>query len=163
MRHLLPDRHSAHAAHALREARNKEFERRDAALPYQLADLDEVGVRVPQVHGADLGRSACAHDRALDDGDLETVEMGDDVVQRAVCDEAQIEAPWRRELGLGLKLLALLVQVDLLVAEPERDAAVGFAKCLELHAQHLHVEADALVLVLRGEHEVVKVRDHPFS
>src|SRR5262249_54611426 len=54
-----------------------------------------------------------------------------------------------------------LVQVDLLVAELEREALLGRrAKALELHAERLGVKADARREIARGQDDVVDVVDH---
>src|SRR5882724_2422555 len=60
-----------------------------------------------------------------------------------------------------LELAAPLVQVDLLLAEAEREPL--FLRRLErdeLHAEHFGVEADARRLVARGQHDMVEVIDH---
>jgi hypothetical protein len=67
-------------------------------------------------------------------------------------------APGVRPLRLGLELAAGLVQVDLLVAEPEGDATL--AERLEPQAQDSGVEVDAAVAMTGRQDEVVEVVDH---
>src|SRR6185503_9599602 len=92
---------------------------------------------------------------------LRRVQPLDDVLQRNTGDEAQVERPRHRHVRARGELLAPLVQVDLLLAEAERDALLGRRRERhQLHAEHLGVEADARHLVARGEDDVVYVVDH---
>jgi hypothetical protein len=59
------------------------------------------------------------------------------------------------------ELFAPFVHVDFLAAEGKGEALLG--RRLEgdkLHAEHLGIEADAALLVARGEDDVVDVVDH---
>src|SRR5258708_2864910 len=88
--------------------------------------------------------------RALDDPDLRLLQPLDDLVQRHGGDEAQIERSRHGDMRPGLELPAPLVQIDLLLAEAEREPLLGRRlEARELHAEHLGIEADARRLVAR--------------
>src|SRR5690606_13729389 len=126
-------------------------------------DLDEVEVGVAHVDGADGARGARAPNGSFDDRDAVLLQPGDDVLQRAIGDEAQVEAAGHRQVRLGLDLAALHMQVDLLLAEDEGPALRGrrtAGEGLEPHAQCVDVEAHAGPLVGGGQYEVVEVIDH---
>src|SRR5260221_681758 len=68
---------------------------------------------------------------------LRLLETLDDLVQRHRGDEAQIERPGHGDMRPRLELAAPLVQVDLLLAEAEREPLRGRRlEVRELHAEH---------------------------
>ncbi|MBK9609534.1 MAG: hypothetical protein IPO58_25280 [Betaproteobacteria bacterium] len=90
-------------------------------------------------------------------------EPGDDRIQRIAAMKQRSSAPGTGVCAFGSELASFDVQVDLLVAEPERlalDRRRAAGERLELHAQHFGVEADARGLVGRREYQVVQVVDH---
>src|SRR6185503_1131957 len=124
-------------------------------------DLDEIEIGVAHVDRTDEAGGAGFPDRSLNHRDAVQLQPADDLVQRQRRDEAQIERSRDRDVRARLELPAPLVQVDLLVAEGEREALLG--RRLELHQLHperFAVEADAGFPVARGKDDVVDVVDH---
>src|SRR5690606_17632531 len=89
--------------------------------------------------------------------------MRNEIVQRTLRNKAEIQGTRYGRMRLRLELLALDVQVDLLVAEPESSAfnRRGSAdERLQLPPQHLRVKPDARLFVGSGQDEVIEMTDH---
>src|SRR5438105_11069286 len=124
-------------------------------------DLDEIEVRVAYVDRSDRAGSSRLHHRTLHYFDSCACQFPDHLLEGCGSDEAQVQAAGHRHVRLGIELPAPFVQVDLLVAELEREALPGWRpESLKSHAEDLGIEADAGVLVAGGEDDVVDVVDH---
>src|SRR6266480_2224977 len=124
-------------------------------------DLDEIEVRVAYVDRSDRAGSPRLHHRTLHYFDSRARQFPDHFLEGRRSDEAQVQAAGHRHVRLGIELPAPFVQVDLLVAELEREALPGRRpEFLQSHAEDLGIEADAGVLVAGGEDDVVDVVDH---
>lgn len=126
----------------------------------QLANLDQILVRVPQVDGANLGRSPGPHYWPLNYFGPQLFDVHNHFIQRPVGNKAQVQTAGCRKMGLGLKLLAFFVEIDLLIAKLESDAALP--ESLEVHSQYFHVEFNAGLFVRRGQYQVIQMVDHFF-
>ena len=82
--------------------------------------------------------------------------MLDDCLDRAIDEEAEIAGARQRRSGMRLELRPGLVEIDLLVAEAQREPAA--AKFFALHADAL-VEGDGRLGVGTGQDDVVERAD----
>src|SRR5262249_30062325 len=131
------------------------------ALLLILRYLDEVEIRIAYVHRLHRSQGAGFRHRPFEDADSHRLQFLDDFRQRYRSDEAQVERTRNGDMRARNELLPPLMEVDLLAAELERQALlVRGTEFLERHAEHLDVEADARVLVARGQDDVVDVIDH---
>ena len=121
-----------------------------------LGELDEVAVRIAQVERAQRAHRAGARHRPQLDCDAGGAQLALDVLERAVDEQAEVGRPGLRTLRVRLELGARRVQVDLLLAEAQRQAPV--AEHLAAHAQAL-VEGHRGVEVGDGQHEMVEGAD----
>src|SRR6185503_18801944 len=130
----------------------------------RLRDLDQVQVRIAHVDRAQLRHRSGFCNGSFNNGNAGFSQLLNYFIQRHGSDEAKIERSGNGNVGARRELLAPLVQVDLLVAELERESLLGRgAEALELHAEHLGVEAYARSQVARGEHDMVDVVDHQMT
>jgi len=118
--------------------------------------FDEVVVGIADVDGADFTDGAGAFDGAFFDVDAERGEVLDDFVERGEGDEAEVGGAWGWVGGFGVEFVAALVEIDLLVAEAERLAAVEGDG---VHAEDFGVKVDGGVEIGYGEDYVVELFD----
>ena len=129
-----------------------------ASGPRRLGDLDEVFVRIANVDRADREPRPGALARAGLDGDARFLQPGDHLVERPVGQEAQVERARRRQARLEPGIEARRVNVELVVAEAQRDPPLPVL--FFLHAEHARIEVEAFLEVAGREDDVVDAFYH---
>ena len=78
--------------------------------------------------------------------------------QRHLRQETQIRRPWSRMRRLGFELAPGLMQVDLLIAKPQRPsrAAVGGRELRWLHPKNTPVERHRAWNIRHGQHQMIE-------
>ena len=122
-----------------------------------VCDLDEVVVGVSEVDGSDRTDGASARDRTFQDGHAAQMEVIDDLAERRCCNQADVSRTWSGRVSLGLELLALLMEIDLLLREIQSLSSSG--KRDDFHAEYLLVEAAGRFNVGDCQDDVVKAED----
>src|SRR2546422_11520779 len=84
-------------------------------------NLHEVEIRIAHIDRAYRADRAGLLHRALDDFDVLRLQLADHCIERHSCDEAQIERSRHGDMRFRLALAPPLMQVDLLLAEAERE------------------------------------------
>lgn len=123
-----------------------------------LRNLDEIEVGITHIDRADRTNSTCAVDRAFDDRNIAILQLTNNNIKRAGCDEAKIQSTWYWRMRLGLKLMPLHMDIDLLLAEHKRLATLP--ERLQAHPQSVNVEGHARIEVDRGEDQMVEAINH---
>jgi hypothetical protein len=118
--------------------------------------FDKVVVGVADVDGAEFAAGSDALDGAFFDVNAQGSEVFDYLFERVEGDEAEVGGAGCRVGGFGIEFVAALMEVDLLIAELERFAAVEFDY---IHAEDFGVEVDGCVEVGHGENYVVDLFD----
>jgi len=81
-------------------------------------DFDQVAIRVAEIAGHNWPCSPCSLHGAFDNFNPHALDMGHCVIQRNIHDKAQISRSRNRMHGMRFKLLAMLVEIDLLIPKP---------------------------------------------
>lgn len=122
-----------------------------------VCDLDEVVVGVSEVDGSDRTDGSSARDRTFQDGHAAQTKVIDDLAERRGCNQADVSRTWSGRECLGLELLALLMEIDLLLRETQSISSSG--KRDDFHAEYLLVEAAGRFNVGDCQDDVVKAED----
>ena len=105
----------------------------------------------------DFLRRAGSLNRTFDDRPFHLVQMPDNVVKRNGGDEAQVQRARHGHVRLGFEFGATDVEIDFLVAEPERQTAC--AEGFEFHLHDLRVEMPGRFGVDTCQDEMIEVID----
>ena len=120
-------------------------------------DLDEVPVRITDVHRTHGPSCPCLFNRPKFDLDTVRRKLSDNVLDLAVTHEAQVACPGRRDVSVRGVFRSKRVQIDLLRSEVK-----GVELALEHdmpHSQNPLVELDGPGQVAHGEDHVVNARN----
>jgi len=79
--------------------------------------FDQVSVRVPEIDGGDRSLRTGSANRPLDDLYPVGEKTGHHIRHRCGCDQAKIRRSRDRPVGLGVKFMAHLMEIDFLMAE----------------------------------------------
>ena len=90
-----------------------------------LGKLHEIAVGIAHVDRPQRTDGPGAIDRALLDRDANVAEVRDHCLDRAVDEQAEIAGAWQRRGGVRLELCPGLMEIDLLVAEAQREPAAA--------------------------------------
>src|SRR5688572_14832429 len=123
--------------------------------------FDQILVRIAHVDRAQGEARPGAIGRPFLDRDAFLLEVRDHLIERAIGEEAQVERPGRRRARLDAGFETGRMDIELVVAEPERDAVLAVA--LDFHPQHARVEVEAALEVARRDDDVVESLDHAAS
>src|SRR5689334_15568400 len=132
------------------------------ACPFELGmvigrDLDEIRVRIAEIHG--MNRTLCAGFGygTLDDRNAAAGKVGDHLRQRNRRDQAEIRRARRARVRLGLEFAPRLVQVDLLPADQQ--GLASHAEGPHAHAEHARIERAGGFDVTHREDDMVAAID----
>jgi hypothetical protein len=119
--------------------------------------FDEIRVRVAKVDRLNWTDCACSNCRTFDDWHSAVFQMSDDFRQWDSSDQANVNGTRRGVFGFGFKLASGLMEIDLLGAEGQRDAAGS--KSYGLHTKHSRIELAGDADILNRHYKVVDVVD----
>src|SRR5476649_835754 len=123
-----------------------------------LGNLDQILIRIADVDRAQGKARAGARYRPEFNRNIRRAQLRDHLVQRPVREETNVQRSRRRMRGIAVGHRALVVEVDLLLAETQRLAPL--AEGFQLQPQAAGVEIDALLGIARGQHQVIQTLDH---
>jgi hypothetical protein len=116
-----------------------------------VGELDEIVVRVTDVEGTDRTVGSKTVHWALFDGYVEVAELGGDLIERSSDNQAEVGRARPRLRSVRDELVAMLVEIDLLVAQVHGAAPIGVD---DLHAE-TPIEDAGLLNIGDSENEVI--------
>src|ERR1700726_2113415 len=122
-----------------------------------IRDLDQVLVGVADIDGLDRADRARAWSRPGHDRHAALREMRHHLGKRRLGDEAQIARARCRSVGDEARDIVGRMQIDLLLPEAQRGAAL--AEGHHRHAEHPRIEVTGMADIGDGQHEMVETRD----
>jgi hypothetical protein len=119
-----------------------------------VCDLDKILIGIADVDGAEFAHGTGAFDRTLFDMNSQLRQVADHFFQRRKRDEAEVGRSTGWMGGLRIELVSALVEIDPLIAKPERGAAFEGD---EVHAEDFGIEVGCGMDVGDGKDDVVQL------